>query len=418
MRRAADVLRRRTDISGRVRTVRSGAAVRPVADVADPDLITALRGLLPELKPYERWTPSSRAATLTAIAADGRFLAGEIDDATRLSSPPGRPQDWPVLLGSIGAAAWRLVAPSTPDADRIALAALLRTWIGRPFARPGAWRRGRASGAALAPLCAAGGTVLTGIVPSADGPVDPERTYPFVQRADAPEPDGATDVETVSTGDDASRLGRLLDLFEEHGPLRFAEDAVAVFAGRTGVRRAVAALVLDGLPRRRNHGSDLSTNFEAHDRMLRGKPYAASKLVGEEAEELSLRLGDAGRRRVLAPRSRPTPPSCGRTAGSPPPPGGWRTPWRSSSPPAHPWTRGRRPARTRPRPGHRDRRRPGRPRLVRPRRRRPALRRRRPGLARPRPRAGGAPSSRDAPPTATASTTTRTRRSPPRWCGR
>ncbi|GGV44244.1 hypothetical protein GCM10010182_80920 [Actinomadura cremea] len=290
--RAADVLGRRTDISGRVRTVCTGAAVRPAAEVRDPDLVVALLGLLPE-----RWSPSPQAATLTAVAADGRFLAGEIDDATRLASPPGRPQDWPALLGSIDAAAWRLVAPSTPDADRAALAGLLRTWIGQPFARPGTWRRGRATGAALAGLP---GTVLTGIVPSADGPVDPERTYRFAQRADAPEPDGATDVETVTTGDDASRLGRLLDMFERHGPLKFAEGAVAVFAGRTGVRRAVAALVLDGLPRRRNHGSDLSSNFEVHDRMLRGKPYSASKAVAEESEELSRKLGDAGRLRVLA----------------------------------------------------------------------------------------------------------------------
>ncbi|MFF0525400.1 hypothetical protein ACFYTC_42470 [Actinomadura nitritigenes] len=296
--RAADVLRRRRALSRRVEVIRSGATVRPPAETPDTDLDDALLGLLsppPRLNGQER---SPRPATVTAIAADGSFLDGTIDDATRLVSPPARPLDWAPLLGAIDAAAWRLVAPSTSDADRASLAALLRTWADQPFARPGAWRRGYATGAALAGLDA---TVAVGAVPSAGGPIAPERAHRFVQRAEAPEPAGATKTETVTVArDDAARLRRLLDLYERNGPLAPDEDAVAAFVRRTGVRRAIAALVLDGLPRRAYEGGDLVTRFDAHRKMLRGRPYSATKEVAQEAEDLSQRLGVAGRQRVVA----------------------------------------------------------------------------------------------------------------------
>ncbi|MEU6753218.1 hypothetical protein ABZ914_43950, partial [Spirillospora sp. NPDC046719] len=218
--------------------------------------------------------------------------------ATRLDSPPARPHHGAPLHAAIDAAAWRLVAPSTSEADRASLAALLRTWADQPFARPGAWRRGYATGAALAGLDA---TVAVGAVPSAGGPIAPERAYRFVQRAEAAEPAGATKTETVTVArDDAARLRRLLDLYERNGPLAPDEDAVAAFVRRTGVRRAVAALVLDGLPRRAYEGGDLVTRFDAHRKMLRGRPYSATKEVAQEAEDLSQRLGVAGRQRVVA----------------------------------------------------------------------------------------------------------------------
>ncbi|MFB4301768.1 hypothetical protein [Actinomadura sp. NTSP31] len=296
--RAAGVLRRRRAISRRVEVVRSGAAVRPPAEVPDTDLDDALLGLLPPPPRLNGEERSPRPATVTAIAADGRFLAGEIDDTTRLASPPARPLDWAPLLGAIDAAAWRLVAPSTSGADRASLAALLRTWADQPFARPGTWRRGYATGAALAGLDA---TVVVGVVPSADGPIDPERAYRFVQRAEAPEPAGAKKAETVTVArDDAARLRRLLDLYDRHGPLAPDAGAVARFVQGTGVRRSIATLVLDGLPRRAYEGGDLVTRFDAHEKMLRTKPYSATKEVAREAEDFSQRLGVPGRQRVVA----------------------------------------------------------------------------------------------------------------------
>ncbi|QKG21445.1 hypothetical protein [Actinomadura verrucosospora] len=296
--RAAAVLRRRRATSRRVEIVRSGATVRPPAETPDTSLDDALLGLLPPPPRINGEERSPRPATVTAIAADGRYLDGAIDDTTRLASPPARPLDWAPLLGAIDAAAWRLVAPSTSDADRAALAALLRTWADQPFARPGTWRRGYAAGAALAGLES---TVVVGVVPSADGPIDPERAYRFVQRADAPEPAGAKKTETVTVArDDAARLRRLLDLYERNGPLTPDKDAVEAFVRGTGVRRALAALVLDGLPRRAYEGGDRSDRFEAHKKMLRTKPYSATKEVAQEAEDLSHRLGVPGRQRVVA----------------------------------------------------------------------------------------------------------------------
>ncbi|MEU9022979.1 hypothetical protein [Actinomadura sp. NPDC048394] len=296
--RAAAVLDRRRALSRRVEVIRSGARVRPPAETPDPDLDDALLGLLPAPPLHARQERSPRPATVTAIAADGRFLAGAIDETVRLVSPPARPLDWSPLLGAIDAAAWRLVAPGTPDRDRAALAALLRTWADQPFAHPGGWRRGYATGAALAGLDA---TVIVGVVPSADGPIDPERAYRFVQRADAPEPAGAKKAETVTvTRDDAARLRRLLDLYDRHGPLAADKDAVAAFTRATGVRRAIATLVLDGLPRRAYEGGDAGTRFDAHAKMLRTKPYSATKQIAREAEDLSSRLGVPGRQRIVA----------------------------------------------------------------------------------------------------------------------
>ncbi|TDD65522.1 hypothetical protein, partial [Actinomadura rubrisoli] len=297
VRRAADVLRKRQAASRRVEAVRSGASVRPAAQTPDADLLPALRGLVPPLPRHVPQEPSPRPATVSAIAADGRFLAGGIDDQTRLLSPPAPPFDWVGLVGAVDAVAWRLVAPSTGDRDRASLAALLRTWADQPFARPGTWRRGYATGAALAPLSETGGTVITGIV----RPADPARSYRFLQTGGAPEPDGAKKVQTATVArDDAARLVRLLELLKEHGPLPLDKDAVAAFSARTGVRRAIAALVLDGLPRRAEVGGDRMDRFEAHGKMLRGKPYSASKAVAEEAEHLARRLDFDGRLRVLA----------------------------------------------------------------------------------------------------------------------
>ncbi|CAL9312867.1 hypothetical protein [Streptomyces sp. SudanB25_2051] len=283
---AADVLRRREELSRRVAVMRSGPVVTLPAEVPDTVLLPALYGLLPQLRPYAAPKVRPLAATLTAVAADGRHLRGGIDAETAALALPATPGEWTALAGRIDAVCWRAAVETTPGEERDALAALLRVWSGQPFAERGSrWRTGRAPYAGVEARRAAGGLLATGA--GQDGAVR------FLQSAAEPAPDGAEDVATVTVGrDDAARLPGLLELVERHGPLPLAAEAVDVFARRTGVRRPVAALVLAGLPRREGYDEDR--------RMLRSKPYAATKAVVDAYRSLWNGLGAQGRAAVLA----------------------------------------------------------------------------------------------------------------------
>ncbi|WP_017557070.1 hypothetical protein [Nocardiopsis baichengensis] len=317
---AAHVLGIREGLSSRVDLLRSGAPVTPPAAVPDAELFPALRGLLPlEFGAYSG-TSAAQPALLTAIAADGALFRGEVDDEVRRLSPPVPPRDWSPLLGRIDAAALRFAVGVGTDTERGALEALLRTWAEQPFAAPGRWRRGRASGKALAPLLAAGEAAVTGTAPARDErrghgrpaeapppepgrPLDPEREYRFVQPGRAVPPEGAHRIEEVEIGrGGADRLRRLLRLVEEHGHVRLSADpdAVRVFIEHTGVRRALAVLALDGLPRRAEFGTDDSHRFDEHRAMLRAAPYKASTSVAAQAENATASLGEDGRFRMLA----------------------------------------------------------------------------------------------------------------------
>ncbi|KUH40531.1 MULTISPECIES: hypothetical protein [Streptomyces] len=283
---AADVLRRREELSRRVGVMRSGPVVELPEAVPDTVLAPALYGLLPALRPFEAHVARPQPATLTAVAADGRHLRGEIDDETRRLALPAEPVEWAALAGRIDAVAWRAVAGTTPEAERRALAALLQVWSRQPFAeRGGRWRTGRAPTEAVAACRAAGGVPASG--------AERGGTARFLQREDDPAPSGAAETVTFTVeGDDAGRLPRLLELLDRYGPPAVPPGAVDVFAWRTGVRRTVAALVLGGLPRRERHDDD--------HRMLRGKPYRATKAVIDEYVSLWHRLGQRGRLAVLA----------------------------------------------------------------------------------------------------------------------
>ncbi|MEU6594005.1 hypothetical protein ABZ923_33150 [Streptomyces sp. NPDC046881] len=282
VRLAADVLRRRTELSRRVGIMRSGPVVTLPAEIPDTALVPALAGLLPDLHAYETHAPERHPGTLTALAADGRFLRGEIDDETRGLAPPARPAEWQALLGGIDAVGWRAAVETTTEADRTALDALLRTWSRQPFAAPGGtWRTGRAPQEELtaAPDTAAG--------PARGG------LRRFVQPATAPAPARTEEERTVTvTRDDGARLTRLMELVEQNGPVPLTPEAVAVFSWRTGVRRPVATLALAGLPRRAGH--------DDHARMLRSRPYKANKAAATEYDGFWHRLGPDGRRALLA----------------------------------------------------------------------------------------------------------------------
>ncbi|MBL1104133.1 hypothetical protein JK361_05855 [Streptomyces sp. 5-8] len=279
---AADVLRRRQELSRRVGIMRSGPVVDLPADIPDTALLPALNGLLPDLRAYEAHVPQPHAGTLTAVAADGRFLRGEIDDETRRLAPPARPAEWQVLLGHVDAVAWRAAVETTSADERTALNALLRAWSRQPFAEPGgAWRTGRA------PAQEAASRADTAAGPARGG------LSRFLQPAAAPAPAGTEEERTVEiTRDDAARLVRLLELVESEGPVPLTPEALAVFSWRTGVRRPVATLALGGLPSREGH--------HEHARMLRSKPYKANRTTATEYDGFRHRLGPHGRRALLA----------------------------------------------------------------------------------------------------------------------
>lgn len=283
---AADVLRRRRELSRRVAIMRSG----PVVDLPDPApdtcLTPALRGLLSRLQPFEEQPPRPQPALLTSVAADGRYLRGEIADEVRVLALPAAPPEWAVLTGRIDAVAWRAATAATPEKERQALIALLDVWSRQPFAEAGgAWRTGRAPEPRIAELRAGGARVASGPVRSG--------LAPFLHRAADPAPADAEECETHTiTGDDTTRLPRLLALLAEHGPLAVPEEAVDLFRWRTGVPRPIAALVLDGFP-----GRDA---YDEHRKMLRTKPYKAGRDIAWEYETLRGQLGPVGRRTVLA----------------------------------------------------------------------------------------------------------------------
>lgn len=291
---AADVLRRRQELSHRVAIMRSG----PVVDLPDPApdtrLAPALRGLLPQLRPYEAHPPQPQPALLTAVAADGRYLRGEIEDEVRVLALPAIPPEWAVLTGRIDAVAWRAATAATPDKERQALTALLGVWSRQPFAEAdSAWRIGRAAEQPIAELRADGALIASGRARSG--------LAPFLHRAADPAPAGAEECETHTiSGDDTTRLPRLLALLAEHGPLPVPEEAVDLFRWRTGVARPIAALVLDGFP-----GRD---DYDEHRKLLRTKPYKADRDTVWAYEAFLGRLGPVGRRTVLA-AALPTDPA-------------------------------------------------------------------------------------------------------------
>ncbi|MFD8851942.1 hypothetical protein, partial [Streptomyces sp. NPDC059604] len=283
---AADVLRRLRELAHRVTVMRAGPVVELPDPVPDTRLVPALHGLLPQLRGYEERPSQPQPALLTAVAADGRYLRGEIDDEVRVLALPAPPPEWAVLTGRIDAVAWRAVVAATPDEHRGALTALLDVWSRQPFAERGTtWRTGRAPEAGVAGLRASGALV-------ASGPVRSD-LLPFLHRAADPEPTGAEECETRTVaGDDTARLPRLLALLAELGPLPVPEEAVDLFRWRTGVPRAIAALVVDGF-----FGSD---DYAAHLKLCRTKPYKADRNTVYAYDDLRRRLGPAGRRAVLA----------------------------------------------------------------------------------------------------------------------
>ncbi|MFJ3829069.1 hypothetical protein ACIPWI_13995 [Streptomyces sp. NPDC090046] len=294
--RAARVEERRRTLHRRVSLIAAAPPVLLRRSARDTELLPALFGLVADdgADTRRRTKDVALPATLGALAADGACLAGTIVEEVRRFSPPAPPRDWSQLLGSVDAAAWRAAVAPTPDADRAALLALLDAWADQPFARTGSrWWVGRTSDSAALDGLRAGGTAVA----SAAVRTGSSECW-FVAPA-AGDPDG--DPVPAALGrarpvrverDDAARLRALVAAVETHGPVPVPESAAARFAELTGVRRAVARLVVAGLVGRPQHDEDLD--------LARKAPYGATAMTAEAYGELRARLGGAGQRAVLA----------------------------------------------------------------------------------------------------------------------
>ncbi|MFD4912985.1 hypothetical protein ACFWNR_07155 [Streptomyces virginiae] len=294
--RAARVEERRRALHRRVSLLAEAPPIVPRRSARDTELLPALFGLVTddEADAHRRTQDVALPATLDALAADGACLAGTIVEEVRRLSPPAPPRDWSQLLGSIDAVAWRAAVAPTPDTDRAALLALLDTWADQPFARAGSrWWVGRVSDSAALEELRVGGTAVASAAVRAGG-----AACWFVAPG-AEDPDGDPVPAAVAQArpvrvrrDDAARLRALVAAVEEHGPVPVPESAAARFAELTGVRRAVARLVVAGL---------VGRGHRDEDRALAGRaPYRATAMTAVAYEELRARLGCAGQRAVLA----------------------------------------------------------------------------------------------------------------------
>ncbi|WP_405829007.1 hypothetical protein [Streptomyces sp. NBC_00105] len=301
--RAARVEERRRALHRRVTLLAEAAPARPRRSAPDTELLPALFGLVSKGERPAR--DVALPATLGALAADGALLAGTIVEEVRRLSPPAPPHDWSQLLGTVDAAAWRAAVAPTPDADRAALLALLDTWADQPFARAGSrWWVGRADAGTLDGLRAGGTAVASAAVrpggsqcwfvaPAAEHTTG-DTTEGATADADGdPVPAALAQARLVRVErDDAVRLRALVEAVDAHGPVPLPEPAAARFAELTGVRRAVARLVVAGLVGRPGRDEDRA--------LARKAPYKATPTTAEAYERLRARLGGAGRRAVLA----------------------------------------------------------------------------------------------------------------------
>ncbi|WP_438289774.1 hypothetical protein [Streptomyces sp. HUAS TT7] len=294
--RAARVEERRRALHRRVVLLAEAPPVLPRGCAPDTELMPALFGLVAEGErdPWRREPDVALPATLSALAADGACLAGTTPEEVRRLSPPAPPCDWSQLLGAIDAAAWRAAVAPTPDTERAALLALLDTWADQPFARAGSrWWVGRTSDAKdLTGLRTAGIAVASAAVRAGGS----QRWFvtPAAQDRDAdPVPAAIPQARLVEVEqDDAARMRALVAAIGAHGPLPVPESAAARFAELTGVRRAVARLVMAGLVGRPDRDEDRS--------LARKTPYKATPMTAESYDHLRARLGASGRRAVLA----------------------------------------------------------------------------------------------------------------------
>ncbi|MCE0444653.1 hypothetical protein LT493_02490 [Streptomyces tricolor] len=271
---AADVLRRRAELSRRVGIMRSGPVVTLPADILDTALVPALLGTL--ARPARLRGPRTRTARrhFTALAADGRFLRGEIDDETRSLAPPARARG---MAGAARPDRRRRLAGRRRDhirgrahrAERPAAdlePAALRPDRRHLAHRPGPTRRSRPPSRTRRRAPRAADSAA-----SSSRPRRPPRPAPEEE-------------QTVTvTRDDAARLTRLVELVEENGPVPLTPEALAVFPGAPEYDAPSPPSALAGL----RAAPGTTTTPE----VLRSRPYRANRTTAAEYDDFWRRLG-------------------------------------------------------------------------------------------------------------------------------
>ncbi|WP_034590611.1 hypothetical protein [Hamadaea tsunoensis] len=258
--RIVEVVSRAVRLRRRIATVAAHleAVPRPapaVATVSDEALRLAWDGLTDGHRGYYHSGQSgARYQTLEQISQVAEVLAG----ATR-PAIPGVSAAWTQLLAGLGAVAMRAAAPSTTDADRTALAALLAEVAGTPLSGDGPPLRVLElihSRTAEHPIeVTRDGDRITVMFPVeqryvANGShwrrsalqVSPDGTFAV--------PEGFTVAAEarVSTRHGGARLREFCALLAERGPAPWRPAAAEQLAAATGMTRAEAILLLAGLP--------------------------------------------------------------------------------------------------------------------------------------------------------------------------
>lgn len=277
------------------------AAARPAARLADDLLSPALVGL-GGLRTRDATGLAPAPRTAEQLQLLGRFFDGDLaPEAVEPSLRSGLP--WPVMLGRVGALAFRAASPAVSERDRAILLDLLELWASLPFSRdPASFRTGRlakwptlvgrSQRGAFAVLAE---EVTPGVFP------DPRPHYddvifrgnaPFIEHRHGQAralPDGAEVVHErqVAAGwGTPAQLAELVRLIRERGPVPWDPDVPGLLAARVGLTRAEAALLWAGLP-------DLDTREYEHDflgprRRLLGLSVTEAAAARERLRKLDL----------------------------------------------------------------------------------------------------------------------------------
>ncbi|MUL43028.1 hypothetical protein FZ103_17935 [Streptomonospora sp. PA3] len=218
-------------------------------EVAEADLEAALSGLVSHY-------PEGDGGLVRQIELAAGFFGGSVDAETAAAhwGNHASDYDWTELAGRIGGLAVRAAGALTPDAQRAALAALLRFWASSPLNDP-ALQRGLLDEESPQAVSTGEGALLPLDIPVHFGDwarshdEDNHTTKAFLQRGDVPRPVGFVDARPVPRGwGSADRLRLLAHNLERREPVPFDREAATRLARDAGLDYAAAALLLAGLP--------------------------------------------------------------------------------------------------------------------------------------------------------------------------
>lgn len=279
----------------------------PVPDVSDKLLATALSGLAPERKwfagPAGRHhgaAPALRSAVQTLISATEPDL-GFLDSTVA----------WTAVVGGTGAIALRAASAATPQDERSALIALLEAVADTPLAEPdGRWREitfdhaGPLSDIRLGTVLstsAGRAVILDATSWRQDQPQ--LRLLEYASHGDFGTVPGGVVVSSrpaIGWGGDG-HLAEFLNLLHHRGAAPWRPDAVQALSEATGMSRALAAMLLAGVPKA---GFTDPRILSKHTREILGL-----KVVDVEGVQRTLAELDLDRRLLLCDTAMPSNPA-------------------------------------------------------------------------------------------------------------